>query len=105
MVVSHVRPAAAPGASHRAHVRNTGHGDAARGWFWLGLTFGKDSGWARYVLAAGECTVRYRGADYHLEEPVVIEGATVRNQLPPVMRSAMALVGIHDVLRLKPVAG
>jgi deazaflavin-dependent oxidoreductase (nitroreductase family) len=75
------------------------------GWFWLGLTFGKDSGWARNVLAAGECTVRYRGTDYHLEEPVVIEGATVRNQLPPVMRFAMALVGMRDVLRLKPVAG
>lgn len=26
--------------------------------FWLGLSFGQDSGWARNVLAAGECAVR-----------------------------------------------
>jgi deazaflavin-dependent oxidoreductase (nitroreductase family) len=75
------------------------------GWFWLGLTFGRDSGWARNVLAAGECTVRYRGTDYHLVEPAVIDGATVRSELPPVMRFAMSLVGIREVLRLRPVVG
>lgn len=74
------------------------------GWFWLGLTFGKDSGWARNVLAAGECTVRYRGTEYHLVEPAVLDGAAVGSELPRVMRYATALVGVHEVLRLKPVA-
>src|SRR5438445_2692630 len=43
------------------------------GWFWLGLAFGAESGWARNVLAAGECDIRYRGVDYHLVEPTVLE--------------------------------
>ncbi len=75
------------------------------GWFWLGLTFGKDSGWARNVLAAGECTVRYRGTDCHLVEPAVLDGAAVLRELPPVMRYAMSLIGVREVLRLRPVAG
>lgn len=74
------------------------------GWFWLGLTFGKDSGWARNVLAAGECTVRYRGTDYHLVEPAVLGGAAVRSELPTVMRFAMSLIGMSEVLRMRPVA-
>jgi len=74
------------------------------GWFWLGLTFGKDSGWARNVLAAGGCTVRYRGADFRLVEPAVLDGTAVRHELPPVIRFAMSLVGIREVLRLRPIA-
>ncbi len=72
------------------------------GWFWLGLTFGKDSGWARNVLVAGECTLRYRGNDYRLVEPAVVDGAAVRSDLPLVMRFAMALVGVREVLRMRP---
>jgi deazaflavin-dependent oxidoreductase (nitroreductase family) len=74
------------------------------GWFWLGLTFGRDSGWARNVLAAGECTIRYRGTDYHLVEPAVIDGPSVGSRLPRLMRFAMALVGVREVLRMRPVS-
>src|SRR5881628_3581670 len=35
-------------------------------WFWLGLAFGEESGWARNVLANGQGDLRYRGVDYHL---------------------------------------
>jgi deazaflavin-dependent oxidoreductase (nitroreductase family) len=73
------------------------------GWFWLGLTFGKDSGWAKNVLAAGGCTVRYRGTDHRLVEPAVVDGAAIPSQLPAGMRYAMALVGVREVLRLRPV--
>jgi deazaflavin-dependent oxidoreductase (nitroreductase family) len=74
------------------------------GWFWLGLTFGENSGWARNVIAAGECELRYRGADYHLVEATVLDAADVSSELPPVMRLGMALLGVHKVLRMRPVA-
>lgn len=74
------------------------------GWFWLGLTFGRGSGWAKNVLAAGECTIRYRGTDYHLVDPAVLDGAAVRKELPPVMGFAASLVGMSEVLRMRPVS-
>jgi deazaflavin-dependent oxidoreductase (nitroreductase family) len=74
------------------------------GWFWLGLTFGRDSGWAKNVLAAGECTIRYRGTEYHLVEPAVLDGAGARSELPPVMRFAVSLIGMSEVLRMRPVS-
>ncbi len=74
------------------------------GWFWLGLTFGRDSGWAKNVLAAGECTIRYRGTEYHLVEPAVLDGAGARGELPSVMRFAVSLIGMSEVLRMRPVS-
>jgi deazaflavin-dependent oxidoreductase (nitroreductase family) len=71
------------------------------GWFWFGLTFGTESGWARNVLANGECEVRYRGADYQLIDPSVLDYAAVRLELPLVMRFAVPLTGVHKVLRLR----
>ncbi len=71
------------------------------GWFWFGLTFGTESGWARNLLASGECVVRYRGSFYHLVEPSVLDYAAVRSELPLVMRLAVPLTGVHKVLRLR----
>jgi deazaflavin-dependent oxidoreductase (nitroreductase family) len=71
------------------------------GWFWLGLAFGEDAGWARNVRAAGECVVRYRGTDYRLVEPVVFEGSAVKTELPPLLRFAMPLIGVRKVLRMR----
>ncbi|MDQ6878791.1 MAG: hypothetical protein M3082_14105 [Candidatus Dormibacteraeota bacterium] len=73
------------------------------GFFWLGLAFGEDSGWARNVLAAGECVVRYRATAYQLVDPVVLDGASVRSELPQVMRIGMSLLGFDKVLRMRPM--
>lgn len=75
------------------------------GYFWLGLAFGQDSGWARNVLSAGEGTIRYRAVDYHLVEPTVLEGGAVPRDLPLVMRVGMSVMGAHKVLRMRPVTG
>jgi deazaflavin-dependent oxidoreductase (nitroreductase family) len=71
------------------------------GWFWFGLTFGTESGWARNVLANRECDLRYRGADYQLVDPTVLDYAAVRSELPLVMRLAVPLTGVPKVLRLR----
>ncbi len=72
--------------------------------FWISLAFGQDSGWARNILAAGECVLRYRAADYHLVEPVVVDSSSVRSQLPPLMRFGLPLMGVHNVLRMRTIA-
>src|ERR1700694_154887 len=72
------------------------------GFFWLGLAFGEDSGWARNVLTARECMVRYRAADYLLVDPVVLDGQSVQSELPRLMRFGMSLLGFDKVLRMRP---
>jgi deazaflavin-dependent oxidoreductase (nitroreductase family) len=71
------------------------------GFFWLGLAFGENSGWARNVLAAGEADLRYRGTDYHLVEATVVESDDIKRDLPPVVRLGSALAGMHKVLRMR----
>lgn len=75
------------------------------GFFWLGLAFGTGSGWARNVLAAGHCELRYRGVDYHLVEPEVLEIADVRSQLSLIERLFPRLVGAHQTLRMRATSG
>jgi len=75
------------------------------GFFWLGLAFGTNSGWARNVLAAGECDLRYRGIDYHLVQPEVLEIADVRSQLSLIERLFPRLVGAHQTLRMRSTSG
>ncbi|HEY8840732.1 MAG TPA: hypothetical protein VIO80_08810 [Candidatus Dormibacteraeota bacterium] len=75
------------------------------GFFWIGLAFGEEAGWARNVLGAGECDLRYRGTDYRLVEPVVVEASAVRSQLPLMLRIAGPVVGIHKILRMRALIG
>jgi deazaflavin-dependent oxidoreductase (nitroreductase family) len=72
------------------------------GFFWISLAFGEEAGWTRNVMAAGACDLRYRGTDYHLVEPVVLDAASVKSQLPLLMRFALPLVGVHRILRMRP---
>jgi deazaflavin-dependent oxidoreductase (nitroreductase family) len=71
------------------------------GFFWLGLAFGENSGWARNVLAAGEADLRYRGTDYHLVEATVVEIDDIKRDLPPVVRLGSALADMNKVLRMR----
>jgi deazaflavin-dependent oxidoreductase (nitroreductase family) len=74
------------------------------GYFWLGLAFGENSGWARNVLAAGDAELRYRGSDYHLVEATVVSVADVEAKLvPPMVRIGSAVAGVHKVLRMRPI--
>lgn len=73
------------------------------GFFWIGLAFGEEAGWTRNVLAAGECGLRYRGADYRLVEPVVVQRAAATSQLPAVLRIAGPVAGIHKILRMRAI--
>jgi deazaflavin-dependent oxidoreductase (nitroreductase family) len=71
--------------------------------FWISLAFGQESGWARNVLAAGECVLRYRATDYKLVEPVVVDSASVRFELPQLLRFGLPMMGVHKVLRMRSI--
>jgi deazaflavin-dependent oxidoreductase (nitroreductase family) len=73
------------------------------GFFWIGLAFGEEAGWTQNVIAAGECELRYRGADYRLVEPVVVDHAAARSQLPLMLRITGPIVGIRKVLRMRAI--
>src|SRR5260370_8207735 len=53
------------------------------GFFWFGLAFGENSGWARNVIAAGDAALRYRGKRYHLLQPPLCETSAARPDFPP----------------------
>jgi hypothetical protein len=69
--------------------------------FWFSLAFGEDAGWVRNLLAAGECGLRYRAIDYRLVEPVVLDAAAVRSQLPRLMRFGLPIMGATQVIRMR----
>ncbi len=50
--------------------------------FIIPLYYGRDVDWCRNVLAAGQCTITWKGNDYHVVEPEVIEPATVLSLVP-----------------------
>jgi hypothetical protein len=45
---------------------------AAPGLFVINLPWGARTNWVRNVLAAGGCTIRWRGADYPADDPRII---------------------------------
>ncbi len=46
--------------------------------FVIALPWGPGTNWARNVLAAGGCTLRWKGADHHLTDPKLIDRAGAR---------------------------
>lgn len=69
--------------------------------FVLPLTFGEQADWFRNVQAAGGCTVRWKGADYPLVEPEIVDWATVRASFYPLERLLVPIIGIEHFARLR----
>lgn len=40
--------------------------------FVIALPWGRDTDWVRNVLAAGHCTIRWKGVDYECSEPAFV---------------------------------
>jgi deazaflavin-dependent oxidoreductase (nitroreductase family) len=69
--------------------------------FVISLTFGEQADWFRNVQAAGGCIVRWKGMDYPLIEPEVVDWATVRSAFSPVERVLVPVIGIEQFVRLR----
>jgi deazaflavin-dependent oxidoreductase (nitroreductase family) len=69
--------------------------------FIMPRTFGEDAAWYRNVLAASGCVVTYRGRDYTLVDPEVIDYGTAAPAFPRYERLQLRLIGIDQYLRLR----
>ena len=69
--------------------------------FVLAITFGKQADWFRNVQAAGGCVIRWKGVDYPLIEPEVVDWATARPAFYPLERVVMPIIGIEQFVRLR----
>jgi deazaflavin-dependent oxidoreductase (nitroreductase family) len=68
--------------------------------FIIPMPWGQGTDWYRNVRAAGECVVRWKGRDYPLVQPEVIDAATAAATFSPVQQAGMARFGIKECLRL-----
>jgi deazaflavin-dependent oxidoreductase (nitroreductase family) len=72
--------------------------------FWVSLTFGPDSDWCRNVRAAGQCTIRWQGQDYHAVRPVVVDRPVALGAAGKAFKrrekAMMKAIGVKQFLRL-----
>jgi F420H(2)-dependent quinone reductase len=69
--------------------------------FVIPLTFGEQADWFRNVQAAGGCVIRWKGVNYPVIEPVVVDWGTVRSAFYPLERVVVPLIGIEHFVRLR----
>ncbi|WIM92671.1 hypothetical protein ACTOB_004624 [Actinoplanes oblitus] len=78
----------------------------------INLPWGARTNWVRNVLAAGSCTLRWKGRTHQLDRPEIIGAAAARPYYSPVawrlartLFPADAWLLLHRVPRAKPVSG
>lgn len=76
-------------------VRPTGDG------FIVPMPWGESTDWYRNVRAAGECVVRWKGRDYALARPEVIQSDAATAAFGPRQAAALKRFGINQCLRLR----
>jgi deazaflavin-dependent oxidoreductase (nitroreductase family) len=71
--------------------------------FVIALTYGRESGWVKNVLAAGGCQLETRGVPYQLCSPIIVHDPT-RRCFPLVVRMVLGLIDANEFLRLSTSA-
>jgi deazaflavin-dependent oxidoreductase (nitroreductase family) len=69
--------------------------------FIVPMPWGESTDWYRNVRAAGECVIRWKGRDYPMVQPEVIDMATANTVFGPRQRALMTRFGITHCLRLR----
>jgi deazaflavin-dependent oxidoreductase (nitroreductase family) len=67
--------------------------------FRIALTYGRDSGWVRNVLASGGCQLETRRVPYQLLAPVIVHDPS-RRRFPLIVRTVLSLIDANDFLEL-----
>jgi deazaflavin-dependent oxidoreductase (nitroreductase family) len=70
------------------------------GGFAIGLAFGPGANWVRNVLAAERATLRWRGREYPLVRPSVVDVASPSVGLEPWKQAVFRALGVDRVLLL-----
>jgi deazaflavin-dependent oxidoreductase (nitroreductase family) len=69
--------------------------------FVVPMPWGESTDWYRNVRAASDCVIRWKGRDYRVGQPEVIDTAAAKASFGAMTRAAMARVGIQQCLRLR----
>jgi deazaflavin-dependent oxidoreductase (nitroreductase family) len=67
--------------------------------FLIALTYGRNSGWVKNILAAGSCQLDTQGVHYQLIAPVIVNDRS-RQRFPFVVRVILAPIDANDYLQL-----
>ena len=69
--------------------------------YFIALPFGERTQWVHNVVAAGGCTLRWRGTDFVMADPTIVRAEEAAFAFPPALRWMMRAAGAHQVLRLR----
>jgi deazaflavin-dependent oxidoreductase (nitroreductase family) len=72
--------------------------------YYVALVFGDRTQWVRNVMAAGGCSVRWRGRDIALTDPTIVRADEAAFAFPAVLRWMMRAVGADQLIRFRPMA-
>lgn len=75
-----------------------GHKDEA---LFIPLPFGARTDWVRNVLSAGGCTIRWKGTEYEMTDPVVIDQQAGLPAFNTLEARLLRALGIQGVLRVR----
>jgi deazaflavin-dependent oxidoreductase (nitroreductase family) len=67
--------------------------------FLIALTYGRESEWAKNVVAAGACQLETRGVLYQLSAPTIVHDPT-RRRFPIPVQIVLRLIGANDFMQL-----
>ena len=69
--------------------------------FTIALPWGDGTQWLQNVLAAGGCTIRWRGRNHRTTEPVVIGFDKAGHTFSPFQRMLLRAIGVKKFVRLR----
>ena len=69
--------------------------------FTIPLPWGDQTQWVHNVLAAGGCTIRWRGDDHPVTEPVVIGSEEAGSAFSGAQRAILGAAGVRSFLRVR----
>src|SRR5688572_4039853 len=68
--------------------------------FVIAMTYGVEAEWSKNVLAAGGCTIEYRGKSIALVNPSLTSVSEVSDRLPRFVRFILKRINAHDAMVL-----
>lgn len=71
------------------------------GTFVIGLPWGPRTNWVRNVLAAGGCTIRWKGADHRVTSPQLVDTAIAEQAANRFQRAIIARAKFPAFLQLQ----
>jgi deazaflavin-dependent oxidoreductase (nitroreductase family) len=74
---------------------------STRDGFAIALTYDPNTDWVKNVLAAGGCSLEYRGHDFQLEDPRLSTLTATIGDFPGLVRFVLRLINVDQVLLLK----